>query len=98
MGEVGACYAVLDSGVLINVVELAKAQINASACLFTGELANEMRDQAPYVHRLDQTDRFAGNVITASDAPWYSWDMGGMILMPSHTLAMRFRIMRAKSG
>ena len=82
--EVGACYAVLDSGVLINVVELAEAQGNVGACLFTGELANEMRDQAPYVHRLDQTNRFAGNVITASDAPWHLWGKGGMILMSSH--------------
>lgn len=82
--SLGPLYAVFDSGVLINLCELAETHAQPGLCLYKGELANEMRDQAPFVYPLDRSARFLGCVAAQSDAPWHLWGRGGGILMNTH--------------
>jgi len=60
----GRVFAILDAGVLVNLVELAESRGAVGKCLFKGDLAEELQDQAPYLFALGAEDKFTEGSLT----------------------------------
>ena len=70
-------YAILDAAKVVNFVEMLEASGLKHRCLFKGEAAQEMRDVAPYVVRLEEDVDFTRNLFShdpEQDVPWFMWD------------------------
>ena len=66
-------YAVLDAAKLPGLPEMLEASGLQHACLFQGTAAEELRDVAPYLIRLEEGHRFTRGLFTRGDAPWNMW-------------------------
>jgi len=61
----------------VNFVEMLEASGLEHRCLFKGEAAQEMRDVAPYVVRLEEGVDFTRNLFShdpEQEVPWFMWD------------------------
>ena len=70
-------YAVLDAAKVVNFVEMLEASGLEHRCLFKGEAAEEMRDVAPYVVRLEEDVDFTRNLFShdpEQEVPWFMWE------------------------
>ena len=70
-------YAILDAAKVVNFVEILEASGLEHRCLFKGKAAEEMRDVAPYVVRLEEGNDFTRNLFSHDpdkDVPWFMWD------------------------
>lgn len=67
-------YAILDASKVMGLVEMLEASGLAHACLFKGVAAEDLRDVAPYLVRLEDATPFTRNLFTRSNAPWHLWD------------------------
>jgi len=70
-------YAILDAAKVVNFVEMLEASGLEHRCLFKGEAAQEMRDVAPYVVRLEEGVDFTRNLFShdpEQEVPWFMWD------------------------
>ena len=70
-------YAILDAAKVVNFVEMLEASGLEHRCLFKGEAAEEMRDVAPYVVRLEEDVDFTRNLFShdpEQEVPWFMWD------------------------
>jgi len=56
-------YAILDAAKVVNFVEMLEASGLEHRCLFKGDAAEEMRDVAPYVVRLEEDNTFTRNLL-----------------------------------
>jgi len=69
-------YAILDAAKVVNFVEMLEASGLEHRCLFKGEAAEEMRDVAPYVVRLEEDNTFTRNLFShdpEQEVPWFMW-------------------------
>lgn len=70
-------YAILDAAKVVNFVVMLEASGLEYRCLFKGKAAEEMRDVAPYVVRLEEGNDFTRNLFSKDpeqDVPWFMWD------------------------
>jgi len=70
-------YAILDAAKVVNFVEMLEASGLEHRCLFKGESAEEMRDVAPYVVRLEEDVDFTRNLFShdpGQEVPWFMWE------------------------
>jgi len=70
-------YAILDAAKVVNFVEMLEASGLEYRCLFKGKAAEEMRDVAPYVVRLEEDVDFTRNLFShdpEQEVPWFMWD------------------------
>jgi len=70
-------YAILDAAKVVNFVEMLEASGLEYRCLFKGDAAEEMRDVAPYVVRLEEDVDFTRNLFShdpEQEVPWFMWD------------------------
>jgi len=69
-------YAILDAAKVVNFVEMLEASGLEHRCLFKGDAAEEMRDVAPYVVRLEEDVDFTRNLFSfdpEQEVPWFMW-------------------------
>jgi len=70
-------YAILDAAKVVNFIEMLEASELEHRCLFKGKAAEEMRDVAPYVVRLQEGVDFTRNLFShdpEQEVPWFMWD------------------------
>lgn len=67
-------YAILDAAKVMGLVEMLETSGLDHTCLFKGEAAQELRDVAPYLVRLEEANAFTRNLFTKGDAGWQMWD------------------------
>lgn len=67
-------YAILDAAKVMGLVEMLDSSGLEHACLFKGEAAEELRDVAPYIVRLEEANAFTRDLFTKGDAGWRMWD------------------------
>ncbi len=67
-------FAVLDAARVQNLLEVLSTSGLEYACLFKGDAAQELRDVAPWIVKLEEGNRFVRHLFTQSDAPWAMWD------------------------
>lgn len=77
-------YAILDAAKVMGLPEMLDASGLEHACLFKGEAAEELRDVAPYLVRLDEASIFTRNLFTKGDAGWHMWDKEPGIYLRSY--------------
>jgi len=67
-------YAILDAAKVMGLVEMLETSGLEYACLFRGDAAEELRDVAPYLVRLEESSTFTRNLFTKGDAGWQMWN------------------------
>ncbi len=67
-------YAVLDAAKVLGLPDMLETSGLEHACLFAGDAADELRDVAPWLVRLEEGDPFTRGLFTRGDAPWQMWD------------------------
>ena len=67
-------YAILDAAKVIGLIEMLETSGLDHTCLFKGEAAQELRDVAPYLVRLEEANAFTRKLFTKGDAGWQMWD------------------------
>ncbi|MBL3597810.1 DUF4123 domain-containing protein [Rhodovulum sulfidophilum] len=67
-------YAVLDAAKVHGLPEMLETSGLDHACLFQGAAAEDYRDVAPWLVRLEESHRLTRGLFTQSDAPWDMWD------------------------
>ncbi len=76
-------YALLDAAKVLGLPEMLETSGLDHACLFQGTAAEELRDVAPWIVRLDEHHKFTRSVFTSGNAPWDMWDKEPGILLRS---------------
>lgn len=68
-------YAVLDAALVPNLPELLEASGLEHRCLFSQEAEETLGNSAPWIVRLERTNKFVRNLLTdsPSPAPWHLW-------------------------
>ncbi len=67
-------YAIVDAAKAMGLVEMLEASGLDHSCLFQGKAAEELRDVAPYIVRLEESNAFTRNLFTKGDSGWQMWD------------------------
>lgn len=67
-------YAVLDGARVPGLPEVIETSDLDHACLFQGAAAEEMRDVAPWIVRLEENHSLTRGLFTKGDASWNMWD------------------------
>lgn len=67
-------YAILDAAKVTNLPEMLETSGLLHRCLFKGAAYDELRDAAPWIVQLADSNSFTRNLFTRSDAPWHLWD------------------------
>ncbi len=76
-------YAVLDAAKVQGLPEMLESSGLDHACLFQGTAAEDLRDVAPWIVRLEDGNRFTQGLFTRGDAPWEMWDAEAGIFLRS---------------
>ncbi|WP_179381795.1 DUF4123 domain-containing protein [Jannaschia marina] len=76
-------YAVLDAAKLPGLPEMLETSGLDHACLFQGAAAEELRDVAPYLVRLEEGHRFTRGLFTQGEGPGDMWDRESGIFLRS---------------
>lgn len=79
-------FAILDAGALAGLPEILEESELEFKCLYTGELADELRDYAPYLVKLSADNRLTRALFTLGDGnmEWWGEDYGMFILASSN--------------
>lgn len=67
-------YALLDAAKVPNLADLVAGSGLEHRCLFKGKVADDLRDVAPWLIRLEPGARFTRNLFTAGKMPGALWD------------------------
>lgn len=67
-------YALLDAAKVMNLPELLEASGLEHQCLFKGDTFDELKDVAPWIVRLEDSNNFTRNLFTRSNTHWHLWD------------------------
>ncbi len=76
-----ACLALLDAAQVPHLPEVIEASGLEHRCLFRGKAAEDLRDVAPWLVRLEPDSDFTRNLFTRGDAPWMLWGRATMLLL-----------------
>ena len=68
-------YAILDAAKVPNLPELLECSGLAHRCLFKGAAYDELKDVAPWIVQLEDSNIFTRNLFTQSDAERHLWDV-----------------------
>ncbi len=66
-------YAILDAAKVVNLPELLESSGLEHRCLFKGKAFEELKDAAPWIVRLEESNGLTRNLFTQGDAPWHLW-------------------------
>lgn len=66
-------YAILDAGYVYGLVERLEDSGLPFKCLYTGDMAEDLRDMAPYLVQLDHAAPLTRSLMTDSDSPSSCW-------------------------
>lgn len=77
-------YAILDAGVIAGLFDFLDTSDLPYRNLYTGELAEDLRDNSPYLIKLSNDAPLLKNLFTASDAntSWWTSDYGVLVVTP----------------
>lgn len=67
-------FAVLEAARVPGLAEMLETSELDHACLFQGAAAEDFRDVAPWIVRLDEDHVLTRRLFTRGDAPWNLWD------------------------
>lgn len=67
-------YAILDAAKIPGLPELLIASGLEHRCLFQGGAYEELKDVAPWIVRLEESNNLTRNLFTRSGAGWHLWD------------------------
>lgn len=82
MRDVG-CFAVVDAAVVPNLPELIETSECVAQSLFSGQTAQELAANGPWLVALAPGDAFTRMLLTTSAAPWHLAGCGGFVLLRS---------------
>ncbi|NSX56065.1 DUF4123 domain-containing protein [Parasulfitobacter algicola] len=83
-------YAILDAAKVTNLPELLSTSKLEHRCLFKGQAADDLKNVAPWVVKLEADNTFTRHLFThdpVDDVPWYLWDKeAGIYIRSTATL------------
>lgn len=98
-------YALLDAAKVFGLPEMLEASGLEHACLFQGDAAEELRDVAPWIVKLEPDRKFTQGLFSSGAAPWQMLDYEpGIYLRSSASLQdlrahlRKFTRMRDEAG
>lgn len=83
-GEAAALYAVIDATDFVGLEERLITSGLEHRCLFVGDAFTDLRDQAPWLVRLDPDNRFTAHMFSDGKASWLLWQHEAHIFVRSH--------------
>ncbi|QOL80523.1 DUF4123 domain-containing protein [Pseudooceanicola spongiae] len=76
-------FAVLDAARVFGLVESLEDSGLEHGCLFQGKAADDFRDVAPWIVRLEQNNRFTRSIFTEGEGSSDLWDRDASLLLRS---------------
>ncbi|WP_175500603.1 DUF4123 domain-containing protein [Litoreibacter janthinus] len=83
ISDEGTVLALIEASVVPGLCETIEAEGLTAHCLFKGQLAEDLRDVAPYLVRLPKTSSILRQMLNEDDKPWALWDKRPGILIRS---------------
>ena len=76
-------YAILDAAKVPGLAEVLDATGLERDCLFQGQAAEEMRDAAPWLVRLEEEHSFTRDLFTEGEMPHHMWSRASAVFLRS---------------